>query len=192
MTTVATTFTDKPCEPSGAGNMTATRQGLNNLFEFKQHRMYVTGPGSIHPKTNAPYAVEWQRIPAMPDVLLNRLCELYGKSKASESPAMNAETKRQTDLLDAFLDMYDVAYTADWFNKGKQWYRPIECPWGDEHENSNEGTSTCIVYTEGGGYGFDCKHRCADKGWREFERSWSVDTRKGDSPSRPRLSEWGT
>src|SRR6266487_6762 len=33
-----------------AGNMTATREGEDNLFEFKQHRVYVTGPGSIHPK----------------------------------------------------------------------------------------------------------------------------------------------
>lgn len=104
----------------------------------------------------------------MPDVLLNRLCELYGKPKASEPRAMNAETKRQTELLDRFLDTYEVATAGDWFNKGKQWYRAIECPWAYEHENTNEGTSTCIVYTEGGGYGFDCKHRCSEKDWKEF------------------------
>ena len=150
------------------GNMTKTREGKENLFELKIHRVYVTGPGSIHPKTNAPYAVEWRRIPAMPDILLNRLCELYGKPKASEPRAMNAETKRQTELLDRFLDTYEVATTGDWFNKGKQWYRAIECPWAYEHENTNEGTSTCIVYTEGGGYGFDCKHRCSEKEWKDF------------------------
>jgi len=150
------------------GNMTVEREGKENLFEFKQHRVYVTGPGSIHPKTNAPYAVEWRTIPALPDVLLNRLCELYGAPKASESGTMSEETKKQTELLDRFLACYEVATTGDWFNKGKQWYRPIECPWSDVHENKNEGTSTCIVYTEGGGYGFDCKHRCSSKGWREF------------------------
>ncbi len=151
-----------------AGNMTATREGEENLFEFKQHRVYVTGPGSIHPKTNAPYAVEWRTIPAMPDILLNRLCELYGKPKAAECSAMSDEVARQTALLDRFLQTYEVAVAGEWFNKGRQWYRPIECPWRDEHENPNEGTSTCLVYTEGGGYGFDCKHRCASKGWKEF------------------------
>jgi hypothetical protein len=150
------------------GNMTKTREGKENLFELKIHRAYVTGPGSIHPKTNAPYAVEWRRIPAMPDVLLNRLCELYGKPKASESQSMSAETVRQTELLDRFLATYEVATTGDWFNKGKQWYRPIECPWLADHDNDNQGTSTCIVYTEGGGYGFDCKHRCSEKDWKEF------------------------
>jgi len=25
-----------------------------------------------------------------------------------------------------------------------------------------------LVYTEGGGYGFDCKHRCSNRGWKEF------------------------
>jgi hypothetical protein len=61
-----------------AGNMTKTREGLDNLFEFKQHRVYVVGPGSIHPKTGKPYGMEWRTIPAMPDVLLNKLCELSG------------------------------------------------------------------------------------------------------------------
>ncbi len=151
-----------------AGNMTATREGQDNLFEFKQHRALVTGPGSIHPKTNAPYAVEWRTIPAMPDVLLNRLCELYGAPKASGSRAMSDDVKRETSLLDRFLACYEVAVTGDWFNKGKSWYRPVECPWLDEHENNNQGTSTCVVYTEGSGYGFDCKHRCAGKGWKDF------------------------
>jgi hypothetical protein len=151
-----------------AGNMTVTRQGKENLFEFKQHRVYVTGPGSIHPKTGTPYNVAWRTIPAMPDVLLNRLCELYGAPRATDANAMNEETKLQTALLDSFLETYEVAVTGDWFNKGKQWYRPIMCPWEAEHENGNQGTSTCIVYTEGSGYGFDCKHRCADKTWKEF------------------------
>jgi len=151
-----------------AGNMTVEREGQENLFEFKQHRVYVTGPGSIHPKTNAPYAVEWRTIPAMPDVLLNRLCELYGKPKATDALPMSDDAKRETATLDRFLAFYEVVVTGDWFNKGEQWYRPIECPWRDEHENPNEGTSTCIVYTEGGGFGFDCKHRCSSKGWKEF------------------------
>ena len=151
-----------------AGNMTATREGQDNLFEFKQHRCYVTGPGSLHPKTGMPYEVEWRPIPVLHDVLLNRLCELYGKPKAAECSAMSEDVKRETALLDRFLQKYEVAVSDDWFNKGKQWYRPIECPWRDEHENPNEGTSTCVVYTEGGGYGFDCKHRCASKGWKEF------------------------
>lgn len=151
-----------------AGNMTATREGKENLFEFKQHRVLVTGPGSIHPKTNAPYAVDWRPIPAMPDILLNRLCELYGVPKATSSNVMNDDVKRNTALLDSFLSRYEIATTGDWFNKGKSWYRPIECPWLDKHENENKGTSTCVVYTEGSGYGFDCKHRCADKGWKEF------------------------
>lgn len=131
--------------------MTGKREGKENLFEFKEHRAYVTGPGSIHPKTRKPYAVEWRTIPALPDVLLNRLCELYGAPKASESRLMSEETRKQTVLLDRFLECYQVATTGDWFNRGKQWYRPIECPWRDVHENENEGTSTCVVYTEGGG-----------------------------------------
>lgn len=151
-----------------AGNMTATREGQDNLFEFKQHRMYCTGPGSIHPKTGTPYLVDWRPIPAMPDVLLNRLCELYGAPKPGNKTAMSEETERQTELLDRFLAVYEVPTTGDWFNKGKQWYRPIECPWGSEHENANAGTSTCVLYTENGGYGFDCKHRCSSKGWKEF------------------------
>ena len=151
-----------------AGNMTVTREGKENLFEFKQHRVYCTGPGSIHPTTGKPYVAEWRNISAMPDVLLNRLCELYGAPKPGNKTVMSGETRRQTDLLDRFLATYEVATTGDWFNKGKQWYRPIECPWADEHENKNEGTSTCIVYTEGGGYGFDCKHRCSTKSWKEF------------------------
>jgi len=151
-----------------AGNMTVEQTGKPNLFEFKQHRAYVTGPGSIHPKTGKPYGVEWRNIPAMPDVLLNRLCELDGTPKASDSHAISEETKKQTALLDRFLECYEVASTGDWFNKGKQWYRPIECPWGSTHENSNKGTSTCIVYTEGGGFGFACKHRCSSKSWKDF------------------------
>ena len=150
------------------GNLTKTREGKENLFELKVYRVYVAGPGSIHPATNAPYGVEWRPIQAMPDVLLNRLCELYGVPKASEPHSMSEETRRQASLLDRFLDNYEVATTGDWFNKGKQWYRSILCPWAAQHENPNEGTSTCIVYTEGGGYGFDCKHRCASKGWKDF------------------------
>ncbi len=190
-----------------AGNMTAEREGKENLFEFKQHRLYVTGPGSIHPKTGKPYSVGWQPIPAMPDVLLNRLCELYGKPKASVSHAMSEHVKRETATLDRFLVCYEVAVTGDWLNKGKQWYRPIECPWKDDHENPNEGTSTCIVYTEGGGYGFDCKHRCSSKGWKEFraelerrfpERKFSfvsdaevtIGRSKPEEPEQPR--DWRT
>ena len=151
-----------------AGNMTKARPGQENLFEFKQHRVYVTGPGSIHPKTGQPYAVEWKRIPAMPDELLNRLCELYGQPKATASGVMNEETKRQTALLDRFLETYECAVTGEWFNKGKQWYRPVECPWAGVHENDSGPDSTCVIYTEGNGYGFDCKHRCAGKGWKDF------------------------
>lgn len=151
-----------------AGNMTVTRKGKENLFEFKQHRVYCTGPGSIHPMTGKPYVAAWRNISAMPDVLLNRLCELYGAPEPGNRTVMSGETKHQTDLLDRFLATYEVATTGDWFNKGEQWYRPIECPWASEHENANAGTSTCVVYTEGGGYGFDCKHRCSTKGWKEF------------------------
>jgi len=62
-----------------------------------------------------------------------------------------------------------VAALGDWFNKGKQWFKPIECPWSAVHENNSGPESTCVVYTEGGGYGFDCKHRCNAKGWQEFK-----------------------
>lgn len=153
-----------------AGNMTVTREGEENLFEFKQHRVYVTGPGSIHPTTGKPYGVDWRIIPAMPDVLLNRLCELYGAPRASEANRMDSETTRQTALLDSFLQIYEVASEGDWFNKGDQWLLAVSCPWKDEHENSNEGTSACIFYHEGGGYGFKCRHRCEGKGrgWKEF------------------------
>jgi Bifunctional DNA primase/polymerase, N-terminal len=161
-----------------AGNMTATREGKDNLFEFKQHRLYVVGPGSIHPKTGKPYGVEWRTIPAMPDVLLNRLCELYGQPKVTGARVMDAETKRQTGLLDRFLAHYEVATLGDWFNNGKSWYRPIECPWQDQHENPNQGTSTCIVFTEGAGYGFDCKHRCASKDWKAFRAELEARTDK--------------
>src|SRR5204863_9197908 len=91
-----------------AGNMTLARPGKENLFEFKQFRVYVTGPGSIHPKTGKPYNVEWRNIPAMPDILLNRLCELAGAEKASEAHKMDPETQRQTALLDKFLETYEV------------------------------------------------------------------------------------
>ena len=151
-----------------AGNMTAKREGQENLFEFKQNRMYVTGPGSIHPKTGTPYLVEWRPIPAMPDVLLNRLCEVYGRPKAAESGVMSEDSKHETELLDRFLECYEVATTGGWFNKGKQWFRPIECPWASAHENESGASSTCVVYTEGGGYGFNCKHRCEGKSWKEF------------------------
>ena len=150
-----------------AGNMTATREGQDNLFEFKQHRMIMTGPGSIHKNGNV-YKADWKTIQAMPDVLLNRLCELYGAPKPGNTCVMSKDVKRETELLDRFLATYEVATTGDWFSKGKQWYRPIECPWADDHENTNAGTSTCIVYTEDGGYGFDCKHRCSSKGWKAF------------------------
>ena len=153
-----------------AGNMTLSREGKENLFEFKQHRVYVVGPGSIHP-CGLPYVATWAAfIPPMPDVLLNRLCELAGAPKATSSAVMSSESKEGTATLDRFLDSHGVATVGDWFNKGKSWYRPIECPWNDVHENTNQGTSTCVVFTEGGdgGYGFDCKHRCADRDWKTF------------------------
>ena len=128
----------------------------------------LVGPGSIHPKTDKPYGVEWKTIPAMPDALLNRLCDLYGTPSASDAQQMGAETQRQTALLDSFLECYEVATNGDWFNKGKQWFRPVICPWVGDHENTNQGTSTCVVYTEGAGFGFDCKHRCASKDWKAF------------------------
>ena len=149
-----------------AGNMTLTREGKDNLFEFKQHRCLVVGPGSIHPLTGKPYGVEWRTIPAMPDVLLNRLCELYGKPKATASTAMSDEVKQGTNTLDRFLAYYEVPTTGEWFSKGKSWYRPIECPWSAVHENNSGADSTCVVFTEGGGYGFDCKHRCNSKDWK--------------------------
>ncbi len=151
-----------------AGNMTATREGKDNLFEFKQHRVYVVGPGSIHPKTGTPYVSDWRTIPAMPDALLARLCELYGKPKPGNQTEMSPKTKEQAEKLGRFLEYYKVPVLGEWFNKGKSWYLAIECPWIAEHENTNQGTSTCIVYTEGSGYGFDCKHRCANKTWHEF------------------------
>ncbi len=172
-----------------AGNMTKTRPGQDNLFEFKQHRVYVVAPGSIHPKTGKPYGVEWKTIPAMPDVLLNRLCELSGAPGATEAHKMDAETARQTALLDSFLETYEVPTTGDWFNKGKQWFRPIVCPWLASHENVNQGTSTCILYIEGAGFGYNCKHRCAEKGWKEFlaevqsrfpDRKFSFVTNEGN------------
>jgi hypothetical protein len=145
------------------------REGQENLFEFKAFRTYVTGPGSTHPVTGQPYSVEWKRIPVIPDALLNRLCEQLGEAKATDTAVMGEETKRQTELLDKFLETFEVAVTGDWFNKGKQWFRPVECPWNDQHENDSGPSSTCVVYIEGGGYGFDCKHRCAGKGWQEFK-----------------------
>ena len=158
-----------------AGNITITREGKDNLLEFKQHRVLVVGPGSTHPMTNPEtgqryvYTAEWKPIPAMPDVLLNRLLELDGKPGATSSNAMSAEAQRQTKLLESFLETYEVATLGDWFNKGKTWYLPIQCPWRDEHENPHEGDSTCVYYVEGGGYGFDCKHRCASKEWPDFK-----------------------
>lgn len=152
-----------------AGNLTKTRPGQDNLFEFKQHRVYVTGPGSIHPITGQPYVAEWRNIGPMPDALLNVLLAAVGEvSIVGSGRAMNADTEQQTTLLDKFLETFEVVVTGAWFNKGKQWYRPIVCPWEAEHENQNQGTSTCVVYTEGGGYGFDCKHRCAAKDWKTF------------------------
>jgi hypothetical protein len=129
--------------------------------------MIMTGPGSVHKNGNV-YKADWKMIPAMPDVLLHRLCELYGAPKPGKTGVMSEEAKRETGLLDRFLATYEVATNGDWFNSGKQWLRPIECPWRDTHDNTNEGTSTCVVYTEGGGYGFDCKHRCSSKGWKDF------------------------
>ena len=102
-----------------AGNMTVHRERKENLFEFKQHRVYVTGPGRIHPKTGTPYGAEWRTIPAMPDVLLNRLCELYGAPKGSEAHAMSDETKRQTELLERFLSQYQVATVGEWVQQRK-------------------------------------------------------------------------
>jgi Bifunctional DNA primase/polymerase, N-terminal len=150
-----------------AGNMTATREGQDNLFELKVHRLYVAGPGSIHP-TGKPYGVEWRTIPVMPDILLNRLCELHGAPKAAGPKQMPDDIREKTGSLDKFLEYYEVATLGAWFNKGKLWYRPIECPWLGEHENPNQGTSTCVVVIEGGGYKFDCKHRCNHKTWPEF------------------------
>lgn len=156
-----------------AGNMTVAREGKENLFEFKQFRTYVVGPGSIHPKTGGPYVAEWKSRPAMPDVLLNRLCELAGAPGTTATHPMDAETARQTALLDRFLEMFEVATDGDWFNKGNQWLLSVACPWKSEHDNSNEGTSACIFYNEGGGYGFKCRHRCEGKGrgWKEFRAS---------------------
>jgi hypothetical protein len=142
MRTRNTVIRDKACK----------REGKENLFEFKAFRTYVTGPGSIHPKTGKPYNVDWRTIPAMPDVLLNRLCELHGEPKATATRAMSDAVQRETATLDRFLAWYEVATLGDWFSKGKSWYRPIECPWLSEHENGNQGTSTCVVFTEGGGY----------------------------------------
>jgi hypothetical protein len=163
-----------------AGNMTKTRPGKENLFEFKQHRVYVVGPGSIHPKTGTPYAAAWRTIPAMPDILLNRLCELAGTSSTAAPSSMSDETKREIEKLDNFLAYYEVPTVGDWFAKGKQWFRPIVCPWASTHENPNEGTSTCIVYTEGGGYGFDCKHKCSEKSWKDFRAE--LESRFPDKP----------
>ena len=151
-----------------AGNMTVTRAGQENLFEFKQHRVYVTGPGAFTRRPGKPYGVEWRTIPAMPDVLLHRLCELYGAPKATDSHKMDAETARQTALLDSFLEIYEVANHGRLVQQGQAVVSAYRVPVGTEHENANQGTSTCIVYTEGSGYGFDCKHRCAAKTWKEF------------------------
>jgi hypothetical protein len=150
-----------------AGNITITRKDQDNLLEFKQNRVLVTGPGSIHPKTGGTYVANWKPIFAMHDVLLNRLLELSGKPK-SRAEGKSEEVEKETSLLERFLAFFGVANDGDWSNKGKSWYLSVECPWRDEHENQSGGSSTCVVYTEDGGYGFDCKHRCAGKGWREF------------------------
>lgn len=151
-----------------AGRKDAGGKRMGNLFEFKAFRTYVTGPGSIHPKTGKPYEADWQTAPAMPDALLNRMCELIGEPNPTAPVEMSELAKAETDKLDRFLETYEVATLGDWFRKGKQWYRPIECPWSAEHENGSGPDSTCVVYTEGEGYGFDCKHRCSDKEWRDF------------------------
>lgn len=156
------------------------RDGKENLFEFKAFRTLVTGPGSIHPDTGKPYNADWRPNPAFPNVLLDRLCDLYGAPKATNSEAMSEEAKAGTDKLDAFLAYYDVAVLGDWFNKGRAWLIPIECPWQSEHENANQGTSTCVVFTEGCGFGFDCKHRCANKNWHDFKAE--LQSRFPDKP----------
>jgi len=161
------------------GNLTLTREGKDNLFELKQFRMYVTGPGSIHPLTGKPYYWDtWIKPQAMPEPLLDLLCELHGKPRDKQKAEIDAKTQEQLDKLDKFLETYEVATVGDWFSKGKTWYRPIICPWQSEHENPNLGTSTCVVYTEGGGYGFDCKHRCANKTWHDFREELKRRTGK--------------
>lgn len=96
-----------------AGNMTIEREGEDNLFEFKQHRVYVTAPGSIHPKTGKPYGVEWRLIPAMPDVLLNRLCELYGAPNLLESHRHRRSGKSGKPLTRAqFCKRYNLKETT--------------------------------------------------------------------------------
>lgn len=150
----------------------------DTLFEFKQCRVYVTGPGSIHPKVNPltgenyVYAAEWKTNPAMHDVLLDRMCELASApgGTVSAGHVMDDETKKQTALLESFCSTFQVATAGTWRNKGDKWILDVTCPWSDEHDNPNAGSSACIFYHEGGGYGFHCLHRCESKGrgWKEF------------------------
>jgi hypothetical protein len=155
-----------------AGDITAkSRKTKDNLFELKAFHTYVVGPGSIHPDTKRPYVAEWRNHPSLPTVLLNLLLELHGgpgTARARGKPEMNEETKRQTTLLDSFCETYEVATTGDWLPKGKQWFRPIVCPWEAEHTNDSGPDSTCIVYNVGGGFGFKCQHRCVTKSWGDF------------------------
>ena len=124
-----------------AGNMTVTREDLDNLFELSGTAF--TSPGRAAStrrltrrmlRSGAPFDITGHT--AQPPVRAVRRTQGHGLHNHHD------ELKRETATLDRFLTYYEVPTTGDWFNKGKSWYRPIECPWLDAHLNQNQGSST--------------------------------------------------
>jgi hypothetical protein len=159
---------------SGAMQDVALWELIGCKGQIKSVGGYVMASGCLHPSGATYEDLNTNVIVRLPDLIR----DLHGKKSAAA--AMSAETKQQTELLDRFLEYYEVPSVGDWLNKGKQWFRPIICLWANSHENANEGTSSCVIYNEGGGYGYDCKHRCADRTWHDLRAE--LESRFPDKP----------
>ncbi len=156
-----------------AGNVTLEGcKGEPNVFEFKQFRVFVVAEGSIHPKTGKPYEVICDGIiPAMPDVLLNRLKELKGISSEPTNPRPDDEVQKKLDWLAGLLEHYKVAVVRGPRTSAQKWLIDVLCPWLCEHTEDSNVSQTSVMFTPGTGYGFCCQHgHCANRDWKAFRK----------------------
>ena len=128
--------------------ITTSSRGKENLFEFKQHRMIMTGPGSIHKNGNV-YKADWKMIPAMPDVLLHRLCELYGAPKPGKTGVMSEEAKRRDGAVEPLpSNVWKRQPTAIGSTKGSRYYARLNAPERHARKFKRGHVNVCCVHGE--------------------------------------------
>jgi hypothetical protein len=120
-----------------------------------------------------------------PSELIVRLADGFEPPSAVPSYAAaigDAEQQKQVEKLIAYLDYYDIEYQDAIVADG--WVRiPCTCPNEAMHTTEGIETSTMASVSQGGAFGFVCRHSHCDhlSGWQNF-KAFNQKMHPGEPP----------